>query len=391
MKYILAITTLAAIAAGACNKDITVKGQSDINTINACEKFQGDIVIDGVDGLGALSIDNVEEVTGDIVIQNMYDLQTVSLGQLTKAGSFKVLNNTNVYKVDIPNLKTVGDFQIIINPNLKELTYKNMTSVDNFQIITSYVSTIGAFTASKVKNIEVLSNLQLSQLDFHNVKETTGYINIANNGKNANVTFSSLTTVGGNVSFADATVLDISKLSSIADDFSLYTNSFKNLTIGALSDAQKSITLSGNKFSAISFPKLSEVGSSINIANNTNFKSISKSTFPELATVPGSIFLEGSFDNMTFPSLKEVDGQVSLKGTGRLTCSDAEEALSAASNIDCSLETVDEDGDDDSDSNDDDEDDGKSSKSKTKTSGASRASVTAAVSGAVVLVAAAFL
>ncbi|KAJ2860585.1 cell wall protein Ecm33, partial [Coemansia asiatica] len=368
----------------ACNKDITVKDQSDINTVNACSKFQGDVVIDGVEGLGALSMDSVKEVTGDIIVQNMYDLQTVSLSQLTKAGSFKILNNTNVYKVDIPNLNTVSDFQIIVNPNLKELNYKNMTSVDNFQIITSYISSLGAFTASKVQNIEVLSNLQLSQLDFHNVKETTGYINIANNGKNANVTFSSLTTVGGNVSFADATTLDISKLSSIADDFSLYTNSFKNLTIGSLSKAEKSITLSGNKFSAIAFPKLSEVGSSINIANNTNFKSISKDTFPKLATVPGSIFLEGSFDNMTFPSLKEVDGQVSLKGTGRLSCSDAEEALSAASNIDCSLETVDEDGND-NDSKDGDEDDGKTSKSKSKTSGASRASVTAAVSGAVAL------
>ncbi|KAJ1724366.1 cell wall protein Ecm33 [Coemansia erecta] len=388
MKCILAITTIAALAAGACNKDITVKSQTDINTVNACQKFQGDVVIDGVSGIGALSLDNVQQITGDLVIQNMYDLQTVSLGQLTSANSLKVINNTNVYKVDVPKLTSVSDFQVIINPNLKELTYKNISSVDNFQIITSYISQLGAFTADEVANIEVLSNLQLVTLDFSSVKTTSGYINIANNGKNANVTFSALTQVGGNASFADATTLDISKLSSIEDDFSLYTNSFKNLTVGQLSDAKKSITLSGNKFTAISFPKLTEVGSSLNIANNTNFKSISKTTFPVLDTVPGSIIIDGSFDNITFPSLKEVDGQVSLKGTGRLSCNDAEEALSAASNIDCSLETV----ADDEDNSDDDEDDGDSSSSKksSKTSGASSHTTTAAFIGSAVALAAAF-
>ncbi|KAJ2376082.1 cell wall protein Ecm33, partial [Coemansia sp. RSA 2607] len=372
----------------ACNKDITVKSQTDINTVNACQKFQGDVVIDGVSGIGALSLDNVQQITGDLIIQNMYDLQTVSLGQLTSANSLKVINNTNVYKVAIPKFTSVSDFQVIINPNLKELTYNNISSVDNFQIITSYISELGAFTANEVANIEVLSNLQLTKLDFSSVKKTSGYINIANNGKNANVTFSALTQVGGNASFADATTLDISKLSSIADDFSLYTNSFKNLTVGQLSDAQKSITLSGNKFTAISFPKLSEVGSSLNIANNTNLKSISKTTFPELTTVPGSIIIDGSFDNITFPSLKEVDGQVSLKGTGRLSCNDAEAALSAASNIDCNLETVTDDGNDNE--SDGDEDDGNSSSKKSsKTSDASLRTTTAAFIGSAIALAAA--
>ncbi|KAJ2777890.1 cell wall protein Ecm33 [Coemansia interrupta] len=390
MKCILAITTIAALAAGACNKDITVKSQTDINTVNACQKFQGDVVIDGISGIGALSLDSVKQITGDLVIQNMYDLQTVSLGQLTSANSLKVINNTNVYKVDLPNLTSVSDFQIIINPNLKELTYKNISSVDNFQIITSYISQLGAFTADEVANIEILSNLQLTTLDFSSVKKTSGYINIANNGKNANVTFSALTQVGGNASFADATTLDISKLSSIADDFSLYTNSFKNLTVGQLSDAQKSITLSGNKFTAISFPKLTEVGSSLNIANNTNFKSISKTAFPVLETVPGSIIIDGSFDNITFPSLKEVDGQVSLKGTGRLSCSDAEEALSAASNIECELETVTDDGDNSEGDGDEDDGDSSSSKKSSKTSGASSHTSTAAFIGSAVALAAAF-
>ncbi|KAJ2719944.1 Tyrosine--tRNA ligase cytoplasmic [Coemansia sp. Benny D115] len=390
MRCILAITTIVALAAGACNKDIKVKSQTDINTVNACQKFQGDIIIDGVEGIGALSMDSVQQITGDLVIQNMYDLQTVSLGQLTSTGSLKLLNNTNVYKVDVPKLTSASDFQVINNPNLKELRYSNISSTDNFQIINTYVSTLGAFTASKVGNIEVVSNQMLTQLDFSSVKQTTGYINIANNGKNSNVTFSSLTQVGGNASFADASSLDISKLSTISDDFSLYTNSFKNLTVGALTKAEKSITLSGNKFSAIYFPKLSDIGSSLNIANNTNFKSISDKTFPELGSIPGSIVIEGSFDNITFPSLTSVDGLVSLKGKGRLSCADAEQALSAAGNIECELETI---ADDSSDSNADEEDGGSSSghkSSKTKTSGAaSRTGTIAAVlGGAVALVAA---
>ncbi|KAJ1883929.1 hypothetical protein LPJ71_009894, partial [Coemansia sp. S17] len=142
MKCVIAVAALVAIAAGACNKDITVSSQADINTVNACTKFQGDVTIDGheegIAGLGALSMDNIQQITGDLIIQNLYGLQTVSLGQLNSTGSLKILNNTNVYKVAIPKLAKVTDFQVITNPNLKELTYSNITTVNNFQIIDTY-------------------------------------------------------------------------------------------------------------------------------------------------------------------------------------------------------------------------------------------------------------
>ncbi|KAI9473079.1 protoplasts-secreted [Coemansia sp. RSA 989] len=386
MKCILAFAALAALSAGACDKNVKVKDQTDLNSVNACSKFKADVVIDGVSGIGALSLDSVKEITGDLIIQNMYDLQTVSLGSLESAGSLKILNNTNVYKVDIPQLTSVDDFQIIVNPNLKELTYSNISSTNNFQIIGTHVSTLGAFTASKPGNVEILSNKELTQLDFSSVKETKGYINIANNGKNANVTFSSLTLVGGNVSFADAATLDIGKLNSVNDDFSLYTNDFKNLTVGSLQEAKKSITVTGNSFEAISFPKLEEIGSSLNIANNTNFNSISKTTFPKLTTVPGSIVLQGSFDNITFPSLKTVDGQVSLSGKGKLSCDEAEKELSVADNIDCSLEVISDSSDENSGS-DTNEENGHSDHT---TSGTSRTAVSAALGGAIAVAVAFF-
>ncbi|KAJ2895567.1 protoplasts-secreted, partial [Coemansia aciculifera] len=377
----------------ACNKDITVSSQADINTVNACTKFVGDVTIDGnqqgVAGIGALSMDSVQQISGDLIIQNIYSLQTVSLGQLTSAGSLKLINNTNVYKVAIPNLTTVGDFQVITNPNLKELTYSNISSVSNFQIIDTYVSSLGAFTAPSVANIEVLSNKQLSALDFSAVKKTSGYINIANNGRASNITFSQLTQVGGNVSFGNAATLDISQLSSVSDDFSLYQNSFQNLTVGALSTAKKSITLNQNLFTAISFPKVTEIGSSLDISNNTNFKSISSSTFPKLASVPGSIVLEGSFDNISFPSLTTVDGQVKLDGAGKLSCDKAESSFSnvGSLNIDCNLSVVSA-SNSNSDNGDSSTGSGNSSSEHHSGASSSRTSAAAILGGAVAIIAA---
>ncbi|KAJ2456973.1 cell wall protein Ecm33 [Coemansia sp. RSA 2424] len=376
MKCVIAVAALVAIAAGACNKDITVSTQADINTVNACTKFQGDVTIDGSEGISltALSIDNLQQISGDLIIQNLYSLQTVSLGQLTSAGSLKILNNTNLYKVAIPELTKVTDFQVITNPNLKVLTYNNISSVNNFQVIDTYVSSLGAFTASSVANIEVLSNTQLSALDFSAVKKTSGYINIANNDRASNITFSQLTQVGGNVSFGNAATLDISKLSSVSDDFSLYQNSFKNLSVPALETAKKSITLNQNLFSAISFPKVAEIGSSLDISNNTNFKSISSSTFPKLKSVPGSIVINGSLDNVTFPSLTTVDGQVQLSGTGKLSCDSAEKSFANVDslNIECDLKVLPSNDDDSSD--DSSNESGSGNSSSKKNSGSSHAS-----------------
>ncbi|KAJ1669394.1 cell wall protein Ecm33, partial [Coemansia sp. RSA 25] len=379
---------------GACNKDITVSTQADINTVNACTKFQGDVTIDGSEGISltALSIDNLQQISGDLIIQNLYSLQTVSLGKLASAGSLKILNNTNLYKVAIPELTKVTDFQVITNPNLKVLTYNNISSVNNFQVIDTYVSSLGAFTASSVANIEVLSNTQLSALDFSAVKKTSGYINIANNDRASNITFSQLTQVGGNVSFGNAATLDISKLSSVSDDFSLYQNSFKNLSVPALETAKKSITLNQNLFSAISFPKVAEIGSSLDISNNTNFKSISSSTFPKLKSVPGSIVINGSLDNVTFPSLTTVDGQVQLSGTGKLSCDSAEKSFASVDslNIECDLKVLPNNDDDSSD--DSSNESGSGNSSSKKNSGSSHASnVHAVILGGVVAAIAACL
>ncbi|KAJ1958439.1 cell wall protein Ecm33, partial [Dipsacomyces acuminosporus] len=236
-----------------------------------------------------------------------------------------------------------------------------------------------------VNSIEVLSNPELQTLDFSSVQSTTGYINIANNGKDSNITFSSLTQVGGNVSFGNAAALSISKLSSVGDDFSLYTNFFENITLSSLQTAKKSITLSGNKFESISFPKLSEVGSSLNINNNTNFKSISASTFPELTSIPGGMILEGSFDNITFPKLKSIDGQVTAKGHGKVSCEQFSKDVPAAQTLECSL--VAESSSDSSDGKS--AGSGSSGSNKTsKKSGASQNAAAAALGGFAVLVAA---
>ncbi|KAJ2709895.1 cell wall protein Ecm33, partial [Coemansia spiralis] len=63
--------------------------------------------------------------------------------------------------------------------------------------------------------------------------------------------------------------------------------------------------------------------------------------FPKLQSIPGSMVLQGSFDNITFPTLKNVDGQVSLSGKGKLSCKEAEAELKAADNIDCNLQVAD--------------------------------------------------
>lgn len=378
MKCALAFAALAAVVAGACDEDVTVSKQSDLSDVSSCTKFDGDITIDGVEGMGALNLDQLQKIKGDLIIQNMYDLQTLSLAQLTTASSFKLLNNTQLYKADIPKFTSVKDFQIITNPNLKEITYKNMSSVDNFQIINTYVSQLGAFTASKVKNIEVLSNNQLPALDFSAVKETSGYINIANNGKDTKVDMGNLTQAVGNVSFGNVAGLKIGQLKSVEDDFSLYTNSFQNLTLKSLKGAKKSITLNGNQFTAISFPELGEIGSSLNIINNTNFHSISKDTFPKLTSVPGSIVITGSFDKISFPKLDKVDGQIKLAGEGKMSCKDADDAFAnvANSNIDCEFTTSSNGG------SNSDNSDGENGNSDDHTSGASQVT---AVGGAAMM------
>ncbi|KAJ2400163.1 cell wall protein Ecm33 [Coemansia sp. RSA 2559] len=385
MKYVIAVSVLAAVAAGAsssCSSNTNVSSQSDFVVLSECAKFRGDIVIDGakeegIADLTTISVAGVEEITGSLIIQNLYNLQTVTFPSLTSTGSLKVLNNTKVYKLDFPTLTSIDDLQLINDPSLQEFNYLNISSTGNFQIINTHIGSLNPFVASKATNIEIASNNQLVQLDFSSVEKMDGYINIANNGRNANVSFAELTSVGGNASFADVYALDISKLGTVADDFSLYTNTFTNLTVASLSAAKKAITLSDNDFEAISFPVLTTIGASLNIANNSNFHSIADTTFPKLKSIPGSMILEGSFDNITFPSLKSVGGLVNLSGTGELSCKEASKELSAANKIECSLETVDNSSDSSEEGGGD---------SSHKTSGASQSAIIAtALGGALAL------
>ncbi|ORX67916.1 hypothetical protein DL89DRAFT_269096 [Linderina pennispora] len=377
---------------GACNKDISAKSQSDIDTINACKKYEGNVLIDGdngLSGLGSLSLDTLQKIDGDLTVQNMYGLETVSLASLSSVNAFRFLNNTKLYKIAAPSLYDVKDFQVIVNPNLKTLQYKNVTDVDNFQLIDTYVDLLGKFVAAEPKNIEILSNSQLKQLDFSSVKKTSGYINIANNARDANVTFSALTEVAGNVSFGNVGSLDISKLSAVGYDFSLYTNTFKNISV-PLEQAKKSITINANnQLVSLQFPELTSIGSSLNIINNTKFRSIDSSTFPQLKTIDAGSFYVGNIDNITFPKLTKIKGVFNVTGSGDLDCSSFKKSFGSKGDVKCNV--VRDAEDDEGGSSSKSKGSSGSKNSSKDSSGASRSTTVAAMLSGAAFVVAAYL
>jgi hypothetical protein len=318
------LSAVAALSAGlvsaqsaTCTKAIKITEPTPAIT---CTVIDADVTVDD-SVVGALSLETVEKITGDFIVNNATQLVSISSTSLKEIGGVFELNGlTLLSSLEMQALRTLTDIRFIKLNQLNSLTFgaNGVTHANSIQITDTRLSDLSGLNIATVEDLQIDNNHQLKMFNSDLVN-ITGTLIISSNGDsgssdNMAINMTHLESANelqiSNVKSFDAPALSVIE-KSLKFDTNPSLTSFKapNLTkIG------ESLTFINNvKLKTIDFAELTQIDGDLTIQNNTIFKELDG--FPELKSVFGGILLAGSFDKVELPKLNHVTGAATATST----------------------------------------------------------------------------
>ncbi|KAI9490842.1 hypothetical protein BDB00DRAFT_836313 [Zychaea mexicana] len=313
-----------------CNQDITGTGQGDLDAIRGCKQFYGSITMDSPP-VDRLTLDGVEQITGNVLIKGSSSLRSFSAPNLKSVqGALTIREHTALQQLDLPVLQEATSLTLGVLPELEKIDFPaGLSKVQDLTIEDTRASVIGGLKLDSLNKFTLTENNLMNSFDFP-VKEVTGELYVVGNGNNMEFKASELASLQTGT-FRNLGTINLSGLSHVVSDISFHQNEFTSLHLDNLQDIGGTVTIANNnKLSETSMKQLSLIGGALSVGNNTQLTSISG--YPKLSAVHGTVDLAGGFDTYELPALQDVRGGMRIQTTSaKFPCPDAEKKFKASS------------------------------------------------------------
>ena len=334
--YISKVNLLNFPALENVDNSITIERNDSIETLNfsSLKTVGTDFIIKGLannNKLKSISLPTLESVQGELLFYYLYNLESISIPEITVAGSVSFYGNTILESISLPNLVevfkdvkiyslsalTTLDFSSLLSVT-GDLYLQNLTSVENLEGLKSLTSVGGTFT---LRNFPLVTDLSpLSK--FTGAKEVELGVGIGSYNKLESFTNVESLTISGDGS--EVEIIDVSNISNLSylkiDGISdLFTLKGPDVLNGSLRIQTSDFQIEGFKevenLELYDFPTFGnitdkEVGvQKVNgyCAINVNINSVNlvgTLNFPNLESVGGKLTIY-SRAPVTMPVLKE--------------------------------------------------------------------------------------
>ncbi|KAI9247173.1 hypothetical protein BDA99DRAFT_526294 [Phascolomyces articulosus] len=323
-------------AGGVCNTDITGTGQGDLDKIQGCKEYHGNIVMDNPP-VDRLTLSGVEQIIGNVLIKSSGSLRSFSAPQLKSVqGALSIREHTGLQQLDLPALQQVTSLTLSVLPELENINFPaGLSSVQDLTIEDTRATAIGGLQLNTLNKFTLTQNTLMSVFEFP-AKEMTGELFVVGNGNNMEFKATQLGSIQTGT-FRDLGAVNLSGLAHVGGDISFHQNDFTSLHMDNLQDIGGTMAIANNnKLSETSMKQLSLIRGALSVGNNTQLTSISG--FPKLSAVHGTIDLAGGFDSYELPALQDVRGGMRIQTTSaKFPCPDVEKKLKSTSVVKGSL------------------------------------------------------
>ncbi|KAL0082830.1 hypothetical protein J3Q64DRAFT_1836485 [Phycomyces blakesleeanus] len=326
---VLAISavTLAQAQGPECSGSIKPISQGDLEAIKNCKVFTGSILIDATQE-AFLTLNGVEEITGDLIVQSSVDLKSFSAPQLKVVrGELKLQNHTILERADLPALVEAKGLTLAILPGLQIIQFPSgLNKVESVRIEDTRAPAVTGLGPETMDTFILTNNNYMRQFDLSTVKQMTGTLFITSNGQGLDFGATNLATLRS-ATFRNLAQLNLPVLTTVAADISFHQNEFTKLSLDGLEMIGGTMTLANNdRLTETSFKSLFKIGGALSIGNNTQLKAIDG--FSKLSEVDGTIDLAGAFDLYAMPAIQDIRGGMRLQTSSSVfPCSELEKKL----------------------------------------------------------------
>ncbi|KAF2865650.1 hypothetical protein BDV95DRAFT_612523 [Massariosphaeria phaeospora] len=303
-----------ALCQDACSKPdatTTISNAGQLSTLlSSCKIFDGSIAIAASDArdLRLVDLDNLEEITGDLVVANNTQLERLASQTLVKIGGDLRLNECpQMDELKMPKLTRVGRMLWSSLPNLQDYEFDaGIDSVSRVDISNTQLQALTGLNIKAADEIFITNNPYMLNISIllNNVGKS---LVIKDNGP-LNVEFPNLLWAN-NMTLSEIASISMPRLNYVNDSFRTSHSAFFAFDVPSLSVIKGTLALNDVwNVTTVNLPGLLSAGG-LEIRNNTDLTVVS---FGQLATVTGNVNISGHFSNISTYALQSVTGDFHL-------------------------------------------------------------------------------
>jgi hypothetical protein len=250
---------------------------------------------------GDISIDGPTEITGDLTVQNVAELTSLSSSTIGTIGGTFTLDTLAVLSIlQFSALQAVETISWSALPNLSAITFPSgEITTSHITITNTFLSSLDGLATGVISTLDINNNPALTSANL-TITSITSSLNLAANGKATVFSFPHLQWAA-NITARNCSQLNLPSTSAVNGSLGLYGNSFTDFSAPTLLSVGDTLTGVGNLAiisntalagSGLSMPLLKFVGGALQVSENTALSTIS---FPDLTEIGGAVVLSGGF------------------------------------------------------------------------------------------------
>mgnify|MGYP003361629360 CR=1 FL=1 len=308
----------------SCTVTATATAQSDLDSLSSCKTISGTLALSG--SLVNPSLSGVETIKGGLSIDNSDDIVSFTADSLKEiTGDMVMQNLTSIQTVSLSSLTSVSSVSLVALPVLDSFIITALDSADNIVISdTSLTSLDGFNNLEEVSVFNINNNGDLVTIDSP-IKTISNGLSISSNGDDLELIFNNLEWAN-NVTILGAGSVEFNALTKINQSIGFINNTFTSLNMDNITAIGVTLNVvSNDDLTELSFSSLKTLGGALVVANNTKLTNITG--FPELTTIGGALDVIGDFTEFTLPKLTSIKGGADIETTKSNFSCDAFNAL----------------------------------------------------------------
>jgi hypothetical protein len=245
---------------------------------------------------GTLTLNGVQEITGDLECKNATQLTSLSADSLaTIGGKFNLQELQILSTLAFDQLSEVLTIQWVALPALQSLAFnRGVSKVTNILVSNTGLTSLNGLELETVGLMDVNNNRYLDNVDVNNMQTVDKSISFAANSKTLAIKLPNLN-IAANMTFRNVSDVQVPSLTYVNGSIGFYSNTFESISLPNLTETGQALVFQdGIGLSNISVPLIQQVGAALNINNNPDLKIIDG--FPALEVIVGALDFSGGFD-----------------------------------------------------------------------------------------------
>lgn len=275
---------------------MNIQSQPDADVLQTatCTKWTGDVIIAST-ASGIISLNYVEQITGDLKCDNATLLTSITAPQLNAiGGTWSLQDLTILSNLQFDSLTSVDQIYFEGLPALQGFNFaQGIQQSTNVLLSNTQLYDTAGLELQSVGILNINNNPYLGTVNVNNLKNVTDQLLFSANAMSLEISFPNLQ-AAANMTFRNVSTIDMPSLSTVAGDMGFYSDVFTSFSAPNLTSTGGSLSfVDCPSLATLSFPILTEIGGGFLLANNSALKAISG--FPKLATIVGALDFAGVF------------------------------------------------------------------------------------------------